>query len=252
VANSSRIAHSFAPFTRRKTSTKPTASSPLHPSLVTSLIRLRGLSPPWPRQAPARDHLRQQAPSRVPHHHWFLWRSFDDLGDVTFDLPGRARPFPGRLARPGVQPHVAGLPGEARPAGSVARQQPGPRTRYGIPPGTGGGSCRAAGVSRQRGPGRPCCASPSARHLRTLPRQARAQAGHARRRRPDQPLAAELAHAPRSAPSGPAGPPGPAGGPRPTRPPHQASRPGPAGTRAPGPPSRPPPGRPAPGSRRAS
>ena len=38
------------------------------------------------RESPARKHLRQQAPGRVPHHRWFLVQGSDDLGGVTGDL----------------------------------------------------------------------------------------------------------------------------------------------------------------------
>jgi hypothetical protein len=87
------------------------------------------------RQAPAREHLRQQAPGRVPHDRWFLVQGSDDLGGVIGDLlqglPGQdARVRPGLVNRFRIvwpvrrQRRVTGLLEEVRPAGPAARQQP--------------------------------------------------------------------------------------------------------------------------------
>jgi hypothetical protein len=87
------------------------------------------------RQAPAREHLRQQAPGRVPYDRWFLVQGMDDLGGVIGDLlqglvgqhvrfrPGLFNRF--RIIGPvRRQRRVPGLLEEVRPAGPAARQQP--------------------------------------------------------------------------------------------------------------------------------
>ena len=87
------------------------------------------------REAPAREHLRQQAPGRVPYDGWLPVQGIDDLGGVIGDLlqgllgenvgvrPGLLNRF--RIARPvRRQRRVAGLLEKVRPVGPAARQQP--------------------------------------------------------------------------------------------------------------------------------
>jgi hypothetical protein len=83
----------------------------------------------------AGEHLRQEAPGRVPHHHWLVVQRVDDLGGVIGDLVQgllgeNVRVRPGLFNRFRIvwpvrgERGVAGLLEEVGPVGPAARQHP--------------------------------------------------------------------------------------------------------------------------------